>query len=63
MISLQVGGIASFIVLILDIWAIVNIFKSGLSVGLTVIWILVILILPFLGFILWFLFGPKAKTS
>ena len=47
------------IVLVADIYALVKIFGSSASTGSKVLWTLAILILPVLGFILWFLFGPK----
>jgi len=47
------------IILILDIWAIVKVIGSSATTGMKVVWVLVILILPVLGLILWFLFGPK----
>lgn len=62
MISMPVGGILGFIILVLDIWAIVSIIKSGQTTGVTVLWIIIILLLPVLGLILWFLLGPKAKA-
>jgi hypothetical protein len=62
MISVQVGGFIGFIILVLDIWAIVSIIRSGQAIGVTVLWIIIILVLPVLGLILWFLLGPKAKA-
>jgi hypothetical protein len=47
------------IVLALDIWAIVNVFKSGTSVGAKVGWLLAMLIFPIVGFLAWLLAGPK----
>jgi hypothetical protein len=63
MISVQVGGILGFIILLLDIWAIVSIIRSSQSVGSTVLWIIVIIIFPVVGLILWLLLGPKAKNA
>lgn len=57
--GIEVGGLLGLIILILDIWAIVKIIGSGASTGSKVIWVLVILLLPLLGLILWFIFGPK----
>jgi len=54
-----IGGIGSLIVLVLDIWAIVSIIGSGASTGAKVVWILLVLILPLIGFIIWLLAGPK----
>jgi len=57
------GGIGSLIVLIADVWAIVNIFQSGADTGSKVLWTVIVILLPVLGFILWFFFGPKTATS
>jgi hypothetical protein len=57
---MEVGGIFGLIILILDIWAIVKIIGSGAGTGAKVIWVLVILLLPLLGLLIWFLFGPKS---
>jgi hypothetical protein len=58
--GLEVGGLLGLIILGLNIWAIVKTLESGASAGAKTLWILVILILPVLGLILWWLFGPKA---
>lgn len=53
------GGLLGLILLVLNIYAIVKIVGSGASTGTKVIWVIVILIFPLLGFILWLIFGPK----
>lgn len=55
------SGILGLIVLIADVYAIVKIVQSGASTGSKVIWIVVILLLPVLGFVLWLLFGPSSR--
>jgi hypothetical protein len=55
-----IGGI---LVLILDIWAIASVFSSSVSTGAKVLWILLVLILPVLGFIIWFFAGPRSRTG
>tara|TARA_R110001599_G_scaffold353459_1_gene592495 strand:- start:198931 stop:199167 length:237 start_codon:yes stop_codon:yes gene_type:complete len=57
--NMEVGGILGFIVLVLDIWAIVRVVQSGASVGAKVLWSLLIIILPVIGLIIWYLAGPK----
>jgi hypothetical protein len=57
----EVGGLGGLIVLALDIYAIVKIIGSGAGTGSKVVWILVILLLPIVGFIIWLLFGPKGN--
>jgi len=55
------SGILGLIVLILDIIAIVDVLKSAVDTGKKVLWIILILILPVLGMILYFLLGKKKK--
>ena len=55
----EVGGLFGLIILVLDIYAIVKIVGSAASTGAKIIWVIVILIFPLLGFILWLIFGPK----
>jgi Phospholipase_D-nuclease N-terminal len=55
--------IFGIIVLGLDIWAIVNVFGSSASTGAKVLWILLILILPVVGFIIWYFAGPRSRTA
>ncbi len=57
--DIEVGGLFGLIVLVLDVWAMVKVFQSGAATGTKVVWIVLILLLPVLGFILWLLFGPK----
>lgn len=57
--GIEVGGLLGLIILALNIWAIVKIFDSGASTGGKVLWILLILLLPVLGLIIWWLFGPR----
>jgi hypothetical protein len=52
-------SLIGLVILVLDIWAIVNVVKSGASTGAKIVWTLLILILPFLGLIIWFFAGPR----
>jgi hypothetical protein len=59
--SVQVNGLIGLLILAADIWAIVSVAQSAASTGKKVLWILLVLILPVLGLILWFLLGPRGK--
>ena len=59
----EYGGLWGLLVLIADIWAIVNIIQSSASTGKKVLWIVVVAVLPVLGFILWYFMGPKTGKS
>ena len=53
-------GIIGLLVLVLDIIAIVSILGSGKSVGWKLLWTLIVLLLPVIGMILYFLIGNKS---
>lgn len=57
------GGLWSILVLIADIWAIVNIFQSGASTERKVLWTVVVILLPVLGFIAWLIAGPRTGRA
>ena len=56
---MQYQGLGGLIVLVADVWAIVNIFQSGADTGKKVLWTVLVIVLPVLGFILWYFLGPK----
>ena len=56
-------GLGGLIVLVADVWAIVNIMQSNADTGSKVLWTVVVLVLPLLGFILWYFFGPKTGRA
>jgi len=56
------GGILALIILALDIWAIVKIISSPTTTGRKVLWILLILVLPIVGLIVWALAGPSTGS-
>ena len=58
----EYAGIGGFILLVLNIWAIVSIVGSGTGTGSKVLWILLVLILPLLGFIIWLIAGPRSAA-
>lgn len=56
--DLQVTGLG-LLHLILVVYAVVRIVQSKAGTLSKVLWIVLVLLLPVLGLILWFLFGPK----
>jgi hypothetical protein len=57
--QVEVSGFLGLIWLALTIYAIVKIVGSAAGTGSKVLWILLILLLPVLGLILWLIFGPS----
>jgi hypothetical protein len=55
------NGLWGLLILAGDIWAIINIFQSSVSNEKKLLWTLVVLLLPVLGLILWFVLGPRDR--
>ena len=49
------------LILVLDIIALISLLKSGADSGTKILWILLIVLLPVLGMILYFLMGPGRR--
>lgn len=50
------------LIFVLDIIAIVSILKSSADSGTKLLWIVLVILLPFLGMILYFLMGPGRRS-
>jgi len=61
-IIMEYAGLGGLIVLVLNIWAIVSIIGSGVPTGSKVLWTLLVLVLPIIGFVIWILAGPRSTT-
>ncbi|HSG89243.1 MAG TPA: PLD nuclease N-terminal domain-containing protein [Pseudomonadales bacterium] len=57
---MEVSGFFGLLVLIADIYAVIQIFQSPASPLAKALWIAAVVVLPVLGLIIWFFFGPKA---
>jgi hypothetical protein len=57
--GIEVSGVLGLLILIADIYAIVKVAQSSASTGVKVLWIVLILVLPLVGLIIWWLAGPK----
>ena len=55
----EVGGLFGLLVLVADVYAIVKTVQSRATTGAKVFWIVLIVLLPVLGVIIWFLAGPR----
>ena len=53
------NGLIGLVILALDIWAIINILQSRSEMGMKLLWILLVVLLPLLGLIIWFVAGPR----
>lgn len=56
------SGLVGLIILALDIWAIINVIKSSAETGMKILWVLLIILLPLVGLIIWALMGPRGNV-
>jgi hypothetical protein len=59
----QYPGLWGLLVLIADVWAIVSVVQSGAETGKKVLWVVLVVVLPVLGFVLWWFLGPRAGRA
>jgi hypothetical protein len=58
--GIEIGGLFGLLILIADVWAIINVVGSRASLITKGIWVIVILALPVLGLLIWLVAGPRA---
>ncbi len=61
--GMEVTGLFGLILLGLVIWAIIHVVQSRSSTGAKVLWVLLLLFLPLIGFIVWLIAGPRAVRA
>jgi hypothetical protein len=59
----MVEGIIPLLILLADIWAIINIVQSNESAGKKALWVVLVLVLPLLGLAIWYFAGPKSSSG
>jgi len=59
----NVNGIVGLLILVADIWAIINIIQSGAPIGSKALWVVLVLVLPVIGLIIWYFAGPKSSPA
>jgi hypothetical protein len=62
MLNFGYGGIFGVLVLIGDIWALINILQSSAGNDKKLLWAVIVILLPLLGLILWFFLGPRNRS-
>ncbi len=57
------SGLIGLLLLIAMVWAIVNVARSAATVRAKTVWIVMLLVLPVVGFIAWLFLGPRAVKA
>jgi hypothetical protein len=52
-------SLIALLILVADVWAILQVFQSRESNGTKALWVVLILVLPILGLIIWYFAGPR----
>ncbi len=60
--GIEVGGLLGLIILVANIWAIIHVIGSPATTGAKGLWVVLILLLPVLGLIIWLVAGPRKAT-
>lgn len=58
--SVEINSLFGLIWLLVVIWAIVKVVQSSAAPLPKALWIVILLLLPVVGFIIWWLVGPKS---
>ncbi|WP_109259366.1 PLDc N-terminal domain-containing protein [Hyphobacterium indicum] len=61
--GIEIAGPLGLLILVFDIYAILNVARSQASSLVRVVWIALILIAPIIGFLLWLFLGPREERS
>jgi len=55
------GGLIGLLILIADIWALINIMQARAELVQKLLWIVLIVVLPLIGVIIWYFAGPRGS--
>jgi Phospholipase_D-nuclease N-terminal len=58
---MKFSGIIGLLILIADIYAILNIIQSSVKTAEKILWTLLVLFLPLIGLVIWYFAGPGKK--
>jgi len=56
-------SLIGLVVLVLDVVALVSLLKSSADAGTKILWVLLIVLLPLVGMVLYFLMGPGRRKA
>ena len=59
----MIHGLWGVLVLAANVWAILQIAQSSVSSEKKALWIVLVVVLPLLGLILWYFLGPRSGSK
>jgi succinate dehydrogenase/fumarate reductase cytochrome b subunit len=63
MMHVGYNGLWGILILVGDVWAIINILQSSASNEQKLIWVVAVVLLPLIGLILWYFLGPRGGRT
>ena len=57
--NMPFNGIIGLLIFAGDVWAVISIFQSSASNEKKALWIVLVVLLPLVGLILWYFLGPR----
>jgi hypothetical protein len=57
---IELTGLLGLLVFVFDLWAIVSVVGSDASIIGKIVWLMIVLLLPLIGFLIWLIAGPRA---
>ncbi len=61
--DMQLNGILGFLILAAEVWAVISIFQSGTSNEKKALWIVLVILVPLIGLIVWYFLGPRGGKA
>ena len=61
--GMGIHSIWGLLLLAADVWAVLQIAQSSVSNEKKALWIVLVVVLPLLGLILWYFLGPKSGSK
>ncbi len=59
----MIQGLLGLIILLADVWAVVNVVQSRESTGTKALWVVLVVVLPVLGLAIWYFAGPRSASG
>lgn len=60
---IELTGLMGLIVFLLELWAVVSVVASDTAIAGKILWVLIVLLLPVLGFLIWLIAGPRPSRA
>jgi hypothetical protein len=58
---IELTGLLGLLFFMVELWAVISVVGSDAGAFAKVAWVLILLLLPVLGFLIWVLAGPRAQ--